>query len=261
MLGIKKSKQKFELSAHGKHPAFSDYFSLNTSSPLASALSTWVENAVKLTGDIKKNRATHSFRFWMKGINKHELVLGIIRDSSDRMGRSYPLLIMGKGIVKDWEMNWQYIFYSSETVFRAFEDIVASRYESFKEFETKLSRVRFPRVLCVEEKCLDQTPAYSGMGERSRLPEAMKDWYKKELEKGALALYLPIVTLLDNCASYPMEMKKPGLFRKKTKGPGAVFLGGLPENPGLTIYGRPLKTDDFFHLFNVPHRNNNIMDN
>jgi len=209
MLGIGRQKLNFELSAHGKHPAFSDYFSLNTDFPLVNALLGWVEKGVKFKTDTKENRMSHSFRFWVRGIKKGELVLGIIRDSSDRLGRPYPLLIMGSGFVKDWEKRWQYIFNSFETVFRAFEDSVASRYESFKEFETKLARINFPESLSVKE---------SNVG-----------------------------------------MEQPGLFSRKADVPGAVFQGGLPENPVLTIYTRPLKTNDFLDLFNISHGEQNSM--
>ena len=237
MLGLGRPKSTIEFSAYGKHPAFNDYFSLNIDSPLANALSAWAEKGTKLKGDQKNNTMIRSFRFWVKGVNKGELVLGVIRDSSDRMGRSYPLLIMGRGSVKDWDKKWHYIFTRFEPVFRSFEDVSASRYDSFKAFEEKLIKIRFPKSLSIHED------------ERSRLPEIMMAWFRKDQEKGALAL--PVETLLSNADVYSHPKKDWGVFKKKEAMPGAVFLGGLPENPGLTIYTRPLKAEDFLTLFNI----------
>jgi type VI secretion system ImpM family protein len=241
MLGIGKLKTNVEFSAHGKHPAFNDYFSLNIDSPLASALSSWVEKGAKLEGNHNKNKIVRSFRFWVRGIKKDELVLGIIRDSSDRLGRYYPLLIMGKGFVKDWDKSWNYIFSGYETVFRAFEDMTALRYDSFKEFETRLTRINFFETSSTN----DDT--------RFQLSETMLAWFRKNREKGVLAL--PIATLLGNADSYPKGLEEQGFFKKKIEVPGAVFLGGLSENPVLSIYTRPLNADDFSRLFNGSNGN------
>ena len=257
MLGIRERKNKFELSAYGKHPAFSDYFSLNTQSPLVNALSVWVEGGTKRKGNHDKK--INSFRFWVRGIKKGELALGIIRDSSDHLGRPYPLLIMGVGFVKNWEKRWQYIFSSFGVVFRAFENIGASSYKNFKEFETSLARISFPESLWINDPALAGETLDSETNERYGLPEMMMAWFNKDRKKGELAL--PIAALPGLFASSSgMERKDTGLFGRKTQMPGAAFLGGLPENPVLTIYTRPLKTDDFLNLFTAFHENCNTMD-
>jgi type VI secretion system protein VasJ len=240
MLGLGKPKQRFELAAHGKHPAFDDYFNLNTDSPLAKALSAWVENGAKRNGRRTEKIKIHSFRFWVRGIKKDELVLGIIRDSSDRMGRPYPLLILGKGSVRAWRKKWHAIFNVFEPVFRAFEELSASRYENFQEFETRLSRICFPEAGFV------QVPPGS---QGSRLAECMMAWFSEEKAKGVLRL--PIATLLDRFSAWEKinQENESWLFKRKQLLPGAVFQGGLPENPMLTIFARPLRQDDFQDLF------------
>ena len=245
MLGIGSSKPNFELVAHGKHPAFDDYFSLNTDSPLAKALSAWVENGAKLNGNNPKNKLIRSYRFWVRGIKKGEIVLGIIRDSSDRMGRFYPLLLLAKGIVKNWEEHWNYIFKRFDTIFRALEEVAASRYENFREFETKLIQIRSPEV-SVTPGPVDKT-----RGE-SRLPDKMKDWFEKEGESGVLRLSMATLLNRIEASSGKPARSRWGLFKKKPRVPSVVFQGGLPENPELSIYARPLKTEDFFDLFNIP---------
>ena len=48
-----------------------------------------------------------SWRFWAKGANKKALVCGVARDSSDSVGRPYPLLVVGTGPLADWEDEWE----------------------------------------------------------------------------------------------------------------------------------------------------------
>ncbi len=245
MLGLGVPGTVFELAAHGKHPAFDDYFSLNTDSPLAKALSAWIEQGAKLNGNSDGNRLIRSFRFWVRGIKKGELVLGILRDSSDRMGRFYPLLLLAKGIVKDWEDHWNDIFNRFDSLFRTLEEITASRYGNFKEFEIKLRQARFPE---------NSDPPGPGekMGQEPGLPEKMKAWFEKDGKNGVICLSIAgLLKRVDSLSDRP-EQAWYRLFKKKPRVPGAVFQGGLPENPILTIYARPLKPEDFFELFNAP---------
>ena len=75
-------------------------------------------------------------------------------------------------------------------------------------------------------------------------------WFK--IEKGKNSLVLPVSALLDRFSSYPRgRLEKEGGFRKKKSPPGAVFLGGLPDNPMVNLYNRPLGIRDFHKLFNL----------
>ncbi|MCP4717878.1 MAG: type VI secretion system-associated protein TagF [Desulfobacteraceae bacterium] len=235
MLGIGKQKAGIEVSAYGKHPAFDDYFSINMEPPLANALSSWVENGMTSGGTADKNRETRSFRFWVPGIKKEELILGIVRDSSDRLGRTYPLLIMGRTRMKDRDTKWPAIFSGFEPVFRAFEEMTTIRYQAFKEFEASLLKIQF------SEPDFEKS--------NTSLSNCLTAWFKMEKERSSLVL--PVSKLLDKFASHPHEPPKKGIFKTNSTPPNAVFLGGLPDNPMVNMYNRPLKTRDFPRLFNL----------
>jgi type VI secretion system protein VasJ len=247
MLGIGKKRKNFQVAAHGKHPAFNDYFSLNMDFPMASALVNWVEKGtgLKKTHD---NSNIHAFRFWVRGIKKGELIFGVIRDSSDNMGRVYPLIIMAKVFVKDWEKRWNYILISFETIFRTFEDITASRYENFREFETRMARVVSRELAKVRDYGMEWQYNYKTLDERSRLPEIMLAWFNNNSVNKAMTMQ--VAALFERFASdTPQRKPKSGLFGNKREIPGAVFLGGLPESPFLSIFSRPLRAEDFLNLF------------
>jgi type VI secretion system protein ImpM len=234
MLGIGKQKKGIVVSAYGKHPAFDDYFSINMEPPLATALSSWVETGMKSGGITAGNKnQIRSFRFWVLGIKKEELILGIVRDSSDRLGRIYPLLILGKTRLKNRDREWPKIFNGFDRVFRAFEAMTTARYTAFKEFENSLLKVQFYDS--------DFKPS------DTRLSNGMTVWFT-HLQESASSM-ISVAALMDKFDAQPHDLQKKK--RMNLSPPGAVFLGGLPDTPMVNLYNRPLGTRDFQTLFNL----------
>ena len=91
MLGINTHNSEWQWSVYGKHPSFNDYVDYQTNNTLLHDLSMWVESGNKLL-DVKNN-LIYSYRFWIKGIKKNDIICGIIKNSSDSIGRHYPLFI------------------------------------------------------------------------------------------------------------------------------------------------------------------------
>jgi len=240
MLGIGKEKSLPRISAYGKHPAFDDYFSVNMGSQLATALSSWVERGAELGKGRSENTMPRSFRFWMRGIKKDEVVLGIVRDSSDSLGRYYPLLILTSAQMKNRDRLWHRIFSAFSFIFREFENKIAARYDTFKDFEITLSQHIFLQPDLKRR-------------EATGLSAWINGWFEKEKHRASMTL--PIATLTKTYAGQASEERKPRFFKRKTELPSAVFLGGLTDHPWVAFFNRPLQAQDFFHLFQMPNRN------
>lgn len=238
MLGI--GRQNLKISAYGKHPEFDDYFSLNMDTLLERALSSWVDSGTKSGADHYEQKDIRSFRFWMLGIKKTDLLLGIVKDSSDSMGRKFPLLIICNAQFKDRDRKWPLIFTGFEAVFRNLEDITAARYGDFKEFESTLLTIKYSKPNFEKD-------------EKYSLSSSLLGWLKTEKDRSSTILPVPV--FLERYGSIPNEPEKKGRFSKKEGPPGAVFLGGLPEDPLVGIYSRPLRTRDFHTLFNLSSGN------
>ena len=108
MLEIFKLNRSWEWGAYGKHPVARDYFSTCNDIPILKAFSSWVEKGYQSLETGKNPEPWNTFRFWIKGPKK-DLIMGILRDSSDSIGRVFPLLIIGTGALKNWEKNWERI--------------------------------------------------------------------------------------------------------------------------------------------------------
>ncbi len=238
MLGIG-GKKEFQVSACGKHPAFDDYFSVNVDSPMGNALRVWVENGMAVGGKRDPSRIPYSFRFWVRGIKKKEVILGILRDSSDRMGRIYPLMMMGRLFMDERDRQWHHIFSLFENIFREFEGMTAAHYQGFRELENGLCTLAGRSL-----------PPAGGPGDPDPFSGCIKAWFDRDRQKREV-LTLPVNTMKLEFSDFGPAKESRGFFGPKPVSPGAVFLGGRPENPVVSIYSRALNTRDFLTLFDL----------
>lgn len=229
MLGLGHKNIPWQWSASGKHPAFGDFIDLNVKNPVVKALSAWIDRGMAINNQQGPSNRFFSYRFWTRGCKKHSLVCGIVRSSSDNLGRSYPLLLMGNGNLRNWEKQWNDIFQVFDPMFREFEEIALRRFDSFKTFEERLYKISFsPR---------DLPPPGS-------LPLDNNDFLRSQNV---------LKTNFLNQDRYTIALGKENtLFQKDLKAgslPIATFMGGAPEAPMLTVYKRPLAPNDFSDLF------------
>src|SRR5512145_774650 len=108
MLGWIKSNQSqsWMWAAYGKHPAIKDYFRVGQDFPLLRVFVSWVENGYKQFTPERDTAMQNSWHFWARGAASDSIVCGLVKDSSDGIGRNYPLLIIGTGPLREWAENW-----------------------------------------------------------------------------------------------------------------------------------------------------------
>lgn len=87
-------------AACGKHPAARDFFRVGQEFPMLKIFSRWVDDGYTVLARKNNNFLPNSWRFWAKGAVRDFLMCGLIKDSSDRIGRNYPLLIIGTGLLR-----------------------------------------------------------------------------------------------------------------------------------------------------------------
>ena len=94
----------------GKHPAFKDYFHLGQKLPMVTALSEWIEKGYRGVAGSKVSPANLlSWRFWAGGMDRDTLLCGVLKESTDSVGRPYPLLVAGSGPLNGWKTRWDLV--------------------------------------------------------------------------------------------------------------------------------------------------------
>ncbi|MCX8117631.1 MAG: type VI secretion system-associated protein TagF [Desulfobacterota bacterium] len=233
-----KAVSSWQWSAFGKHPVAADFFWLGHQAPLLKGFSEWVEKGYQ--GVLSKNpspQRLHAWRFWARGAQKGHVACGVVRDSSDRIGRPFPLLIVGTGMLEGWEEHWHLMPFACERTWDQIDYLAAFVINDLKKLDQEVRQLRPP---------LSDWRDF----ERNR-----KD--SKTLEEEAFSLLggsegfcnlkmNPNVDLLNETIHCLDRM------RNRTKAaPHAVFLGGTADRTCLALFRHPLQTSDFIQLWSL----------
>ncbi|MBN1932240.1 MAG: type VI secretion system-associated protein TagF [Desulfobacterales bacterium] len=262
MLGSIRSRNNndWEYIACGKHPIAGDYFQVGSSDPILKAFSDWVENGYRLLNR-KRNpndSANHySWRFWSKGPRKGSLICGVVVDSSDRLGRRYPFLIMGKGFLIGWENYWDLLPFALDKIWGHMQYLSYGRFIDFKQLEDNIRSIKSPQAQWAEfssqrekqtETELSKSSTKLNPDFRIDLKE-VKESVRRLSNGGDLFVSLKIKPLQNSFGLAALWN-----FHLKTHThhvPNAVFMGGIPEEEWMAVFQRPLVTQDFVRLWSI----------
>ena len=254
MLDTLDSGQNWQWAAFGKHPAAKDYFRLGENTPFVEGLFTWIENGYQLL--TTKETATPDFcswRFWAKEAGKESLVCGVVRVSSDSLGRPYPLVITGIGSLRNWQDNWDLLPFACEKTWSQIEYLASNLFPDLKKLEEEIRTIRPPAQGWSELK--EKRKALNAIGSPADPYASFLDL--RELKKLAVANADKgeIFVSLDRgpCNDKIMHVSLWHLlFRESaTVVPNAIFMGGTLEKAYLALFRRPLKPTDFMQLWSV----------
>jgi type VI secretion system protein VasJ len=242
MLGFLKSKTEWKWAACGKHPAAKDYFAFRVEIPLMMAFSQWVQRGYReFAGSNKKAYGQSSWRFWSRGTSKGELLCGLLKDSSDSIGRPYPLLVMGSGVIKGWENGWATLFQALGPVWNQMEQISSWRFDYLGRLEDAVANL--PASVPNER---DPKPA-----EPTGQPETQTARRKalQLAEERELWVFLDEGSTMDPAST--ARMWGVLLGEQGIGPPNALFVGGIPERHALALYKRSLNVSDFTRLWSL----------
>ena len=245
MLGLTLTEQQWSWNACGKHPVAKDFIRLGQTFPLSIGMADWVDkgySAVK--GALKTGRHSCFWRFWARGTADGELACGVLRDSSDSIGREYPFLVVGSGLVPAWEENWDLIPGACEGVWSRIEYLCTRNSPDLAGLERELAATRPPEPDWRDSRATDE----AGMKVPGRLPpfelidaglkmSQHEQEFHMALEAGMSDHLIRVRHLLNR-------------IRVSGKGvPNIVFLGGTYDSTALVMYWRPLVVSDFIALW------------
>jgi type VI secretion system protein VasJ len=254
MLGSITSATPLNWMACGKHPAAGDYFKFGIGDSLVESFASWIENGYRrLISKEPRRMNLHSWRFWTKGLKKNSITCGICRDSSDKMGRPYPLIIVGNGILPHWEDHWELLLLIFEDIWNQIEYLASRRLADVTQIEEEMGRIKL------------QKPDWSKMGskqivknEKSQFSgEDNYDLDLNEVAKGAdrlLKQHEFVVSLNTDTGSESFMIARYWSHALKAHigvVPSTLFMGGDPEKSYLAIFNRSLNTNDFVRLWSI----------
>jgi type VI secretion system protein VasJ len=252
VLGSIKSSQQWRWSASGKHPAMKDFFNLGHDGPLVLGFSEWVKSGFQQAGSPKDSSSFHSWRFWAKGFKKENLVCGIVKDSSDSLGRPYPILIMGIGPLNGWEENWDLLPLACEITWNQMEYLSTRIFKGLKQMEEEVQNIQPPSSGW--EEIAGQRENFKDGEATSASPQSTRRFRDWESQISQLTKEKEFFIHLDQ---EPLDQSTGisfwhFLFKKKGEViPNALFMGGTLAKAFLAVFKRPLMPSDFVRLWSV----------
>jgi type VI secretion system protein VasJ len=238
----------------GKHPAFKDYFHLGQRLSMVTALSEWVEKGYRGIATGKTSFASlRSWRFWAGGLDRDTLLCGVLKESTDSVGRPFPLLLAGSGPLDKWKTRWDLVPRVCEQSWSQMESLSTRIFRSLKQLEDELVRIRDPQLhwtgssqsntrAVIEGGYADQHGNSKNLGKiESRL-----------ITMGAAGEIF--VSLDEEPSQDPLSMIyvwHMSLKKHHPEPPKTVFMGGSATASYLAFFHRALMTEDFVRLWSV----------
>lgn len=254
MLGNIKSSPGWSWSAYGKHPSAKDYFSIGQESPIGKSFAGWVDSGYRELGPAKRpGLDSVAWRFWARGAGKENIVCGVLRDSSDSLGRNYPLLIVGTGHLKDWENRWDLLPLACEKSWGQIEYASARMVQDIQALGDDIRNVKQPSSEWAEfesaSKDLMKSLAFGG----SEHVTYDLDMLKKRAS-GISGKQEGFISLDHKSYEDQFALISCWHLLLKAQGnsvPNAVFIGGTFGQSFMVFFNRPLQTADFIHLWSL----------
>lgn len=239
MLGSIKSRE-WQWSIWGKHPAFKDFFHLGPPSPLFDGLREWVKTGYAQIKIQNSPRHFFSWRFWMRGKDKESLACGLLRDSSDSLGRPHPFLIMGAGYLAEWEKNWDLLPLAFEASWSRMEMLTAQVFKELKSLEGESQKIPLPAGEWI-----------SMAQRRDKKAEVfyplIEEQFKKNL--GKENFFLPLDQVSASAQIIVISLYLSFWKKRREQIPSSIFMGGSLTKTFLAFYHRPLWPKDFLALW------------
>ncbi len=251
MLGKVKPKAGWIWYADGKHPAAKDFLKIGPREPLLQAVIGWAAAGFQqMSAGGKPAFANNSWRFWTGGNRRSHIICGVMRDSCDSFGRSFPLTVLGTGPLKGWEAHWELLPLVLDKTWQQIEYLATKRKLDFNQLENEVHMLPVPTNNGFELNPAGGLPgnaaaAFGMSPERDRakvLPAT----------PGGTDPLLEIIPLTNvSQADPPAQIAglQAVLKKRLPRAPNAVFMGGIPEKSCLILFKRPLRPNDFHLLW------------
>jgi type VI secretion system protein VasJ len=240
--------------AGGKHPVVRDFFTSGRDHPIFRAFCEWVEKGYQVFTSMDKHRPGRClWRFWAKGAMKHGFVCGLIKDSSDLLGRPYPLLVMGTGPLEGWEDHWDLLALACERTWSHLEYFSSKKHQTLGELTEDLQSTRPPDPRW-DEWAMSRDALLQGdssEGPQRLGPDSLQSGTELMAPKNGKEILVPLRTDVLGNLSVTIDLLQGRLRAQLITCPSAVFMGGSPEQSYLASFVNALGTKDFLRLWAV----------
>lgn len=257
MLGVFLKSKKWKWATFGKHPSLPDYFYSGGDDPLFLSIQNWMDRGYQRVYDrLSESTLTSSWRFWIKNPSRHFIACGVVRDSSDSVGRRYPICLMGYGYLNQWEHHLPLLPIACEKTWSDMENLSRKNLSGYKQLKQDVENIKAP---------LNHWNAFSKKIENVSKQGAISQPVNRQLPENQLIKYIDKKLNVESRRNFILSVKDSGnggvwetmtlfhSFYHKHLGdiPNAVFMGGRPNESYISVFRKALSVEDFVQLWSI----------
>jgi type VI secretion system ImpM family protein len=250
VFGLIRKAEPWEFALFGKHPLAGDYLSMGSGTPLLKGYATWMDQGYSRIPADKAVQPGLNWRFWAKGPNS-KLVIGMIKTSSDKFGRHYPLLVIGEGRAQDMVSDWDVLPFVCEQTWATLEIVGNRNWETLKKLNRLLTKIKGPEKNWSVYR--DRKEKVRSVAIVQKRPGASSDFMNKMNNADVLARQDKFAVRIDVSPTdkYLIPVSKLlTLIKNRAKAePGTVFIGGTGPVRQMVFIKRSLLLNDFTPLW------------
>ncbi|HDD45373.1 MAG TPA: DUF2094 domain-containing protein [Candidatus Desulfofervidus auxilii] len=250
MLGLNKKQKNWLWVIGGKHPAAPDYIFIGNEVAPIKAIFNWIEKGYQaLLSKHSLIKTSKIWRFWIY-IPKNVFFCGILRESMDSNGRSYPFAVVGKGSLLNWQNQWPLLPFAFNETWEKMELLFSQNISSIKILQNNLNWIIPPKSYWekYQVEIKKAWEKYSSLTLGNNLAEI-----KKIFEAGFKNYtchnycFIPFNPI---CPVWvPTSLGYAILYSWGLSMPLASFIGGDIQHSGFFLFNRTLNKDDFIMLW------------
>ncbi len=239
MKGLIRNRKEWQWFVWGKHPGLEDFVWAGSRSPLFQRFTKWVDNgfAELQTNPVLRSRHC-SWRFWTKGTGR-QVVCGLVRNSCDIQGRSFPLLYLGAGNLEEWPGNCSMLPFAFEEIWKSFEYVSSARFGTIRQLSDSLHLIQKPAPKWREyQQRIYDTPNMSGGSECEESVEGVK-------------CLLKIDCRIPENLPYDLTFCRRVIIMGDQTLPPAVFISEIDGRVAVAVIAQALTPPDFVWLWSL----------
>ncbi len=234
-----KKRPQWQWFVWGKHPGLQDFVWAGSHTPLFQRFTKWVDNGFARIKTDSRLRTRHcSWRFWTKGAGD-DILCGLVRNSCDTHGRSFPLLHIGTGVLPDWPNNCSMLPFAFEAVWKNFEYAASARFDTVRQLDDSLQLVQQP------------TPNWRAYQQRIYNTANMTGTAQCTETVQDTNCLLKIDCKLPENLPYDLQFCQRVMAAGDNHSPPAVFIGEIEERVAVALITHALTPSDFVWLWRL----------
>jgi type VI secretion system ImpM family protein len=232
-----KHQKQWKWFAWGKHPGMQDFVCAGTKTPLFQRFTKWVDNGFARLETGAGLRKRHcSWRFWTKGA-ADQVVCGVVRNSCDNFGRSFPSLFIGSGELDDWMSNCSVLPFAFEPIWKSFEYIAAARFDTIRQLNDNLQLLQPP------------LPQWRNYQQRIYKTSNLFKTAKSEEKVDGLKRMIQVDCKQPEHLPHQLQFCNRVTATGEDQAPLAVFIGEIEDRITVAMMNNTLLPEDFVWLW------------